>query len=115
MNGVNDRGESGYKGKVNNHTWQTLKALGMIAMYSVIQTEAVNEINDQKNEYMKNAMADVYAQSAKIGNKIIDRALDIKPTITIKAGTEIKLITNTPLVLPPMPVNQVTRKYVRNH
>lgn len=115
MNGVNAQGESGYKGKVNNHTWQTFKALGMIAMYSVIQTEAVNEINDQKNEYIKNAMSDVYAQSAKIGNKIIDRALDIKPTITIKSGTEIKLITNTPLVLPPVEVNQVTRKYIRKH
>ena len=113
MNGVNAQGESGYKGRVSNHTWQTLKALGMVAVYSMIQTEVANDIKSEKNEYLQNAMTDVYSQAAKIGNKIIDRALDIKPTITIKAGTEIKLITNTPLELPPVQVNQVTRKYVR--
>ncbi len=113
MNGVNAQGESGYRGKVNNHPFETLKALGMIAVYSMIQTEITNDINSQNNEYLQNAMTDVYTQSAKIGNKIIDRALDIKPTITIKAGTEIKLITNTPLELPPVQINKVTRKYVR--
>lgn len=113
MNGVNAQGESGYMGKVNNHPFETLKALGMIAVYSMIQTEITNDINSQDNEYFQNAMTDVYTQSAKIGNKIIDRALDIKPTITIKAGTEIKLITNTPLELPPVQINKVTRKYIR--
>lgn len=113
MNGVNAQGESGYKGRVSNHTWQTLKALGMVAVYSMIQTEVSNDIKNQSNEYLQNAMTDVYTEAAKIGNKIIDRALDIKPTITIKAGTEIKLITNTPLELPPVQINQVTRKYVR--
>ena len=113
MNGVNAQGESGYRGNVNNHPWETLKALGMIAVYSMIQTEITNDINAQSNEYLQNAMTDVYTETAKIGNKIIDRALDIKPTITIKAGTEIKLITNTPLELPPVQINQVTRKYVR--
>jgi type IV secretion system protein VirB10 len=113
MNGVNAQGESGYKGRVNNHSFATLKALGMIAVYSMIQTEVTKDINSTKNEYLQNAMTDVYTQASKIGNKIIDRALDIKPTITIKAGTEIKLITNTPLELPPMEIPQVTRKYVR--
>jgi len=113
MNGVSAQGTSGYKGHVNNHPWETLKALGMIAIYSMIQTEATNDIKAENNEYLKNAMTDVYAQTTKIGNKIIDRALDIKPTITIKSGTEIKLITNTPLELPPVQINQVTRKYIR--
>ena len=58
-------------------------------------------------------MSDVYAEASKLGNKMIDRALDIKPTITIKAGTEIKLITNTPLELPPVEINQPTKKYTR--
>nr|WP_180485549.1 TrbI/VirB10 family protein [Treponema socranskii] len=113
MNGVDTTGASGYSGHVSNHPRATLKALGMIAVYSIIQTEATNSINAQKNEYLQNAMSDVYTQSAKIGNKIIDRALDIKPTIKIKQGKEIKLITNVPLELPPCEVYQVTRKYIR--
>ena len=69
--------------------------------------------NYMQNEYLKNAMTDVYAQASTLGNKIVDRALDIKPTIKIKEGTEIKLITNVPMELPPVEVVQATQKYVR--
>lgn len=113
MNGVNAQGASGYKGSVSNHPFEKLKALGMVAVYSILQTEVTNDINSQKNEYLQNAMTDVYAESSKLGNKMVDRALDIKPTIKIKEGTEIKLITNVPMELPPVEVNQATQKYVR--
>lgn len=113
MNGVNAQGASGYKGSVSNHPFETLKALGMVAVYSILQTEMTNDINSQNNEYLKNSMTDVYAESSKLGNKMVDRALDIKPTIKIKEGTEIKLITNVPMELPPVEVNQATQKYVR--
>ena len=85
----------------------------MVAVYSILQTEVTNDINSQKNEYLQNAMTDVYAESSKLGNKMVDRALDIKPTIKIKEGTEIKLITNVPMELPPVEVYQATQKYVR--
>jgi len=114
MNGVNAQGASGYKGSVSNHPFETLKALGMVAVYSIIQTEVTNDINSQKNQYLQNAMTDVYSETTKLGNKIVDRALDIKPTIRIKEGTEIKLITNTPMELPPVEVNKATEKYVRS-
>ena len=113
MNGVMPNGASGYKGSVSNHPWETLKALGLVALYSVIQTEVTNDINSQNNEYLKNSMTDVYAEASKLGNKIVDKALDIKPTIKIKEGTEIKLITNTPLELPPVEMNHPNQKYVR--
>lgn len=113
MNGVSPQGYSGYEGSVSNHPFETLKALGMIAVYSILQTEITNDINKSNNQYIQNSMSDVYAEASKLGNKMIDRALDIKPTITIKAGTEIKLITNTPLELPPVEINQPTKKYTR--
>jgi len=113
MNGVSAQGSSGYKGSVSNHPFETLKALGMVAIYSVIQTEVANDIKSQNNEYLQNAMTDVYSEASKLGNKIVDRALDIKPTIKIKEGTEIKLITNVPLELPPVEVHNATQKYVR--
>ena len=113
MPGVSTQGFSGYEGKVSNHPWQTMKALGMVALYSVIQTEFSRNIKSSENEYIQNAMTDVYTQTSELGNKIIDRALDIKPTITIKEGTEIKLITNVPLELPPVQLYPVTRKYQR--
>lgn len=113
MNGVDAKGQSGTKGFSTNHPFETLKALGLVAVFSIIQTEITQNIKTQENSYVQNAMNDVYSEASKLGNKIIDRALDIKPTITIKQGTQIKFITNTPLELPPVKVNQVNRKYVR--
>ena len=113
MNGVNAQGASGYRGSVSNHPFETLKALGMIALYSIIQTEVANDINSQNNEYLKNSMTDVYSEASKMGNKILGKALDIKPTIRIKEGTKIKLITNTPLELPPVEMTSPTQRYVR--
>ena len=115
MNGVDSQGMSGTKGFATNHPFETLKALGLVAMFSIIQTEITNDINGQNNQYLQNSMSDVYSEASKLGNKIVDRALDIKPTIRIKQGTVIKFITNTPLELPPVKVNQVNRKYVRTN
>lgn len=115
MNGVDAQGMSGTKGFATNHPFETLKALGLVAMFSIIQTEITNDINAQNNQYLQNSMSDVYSEASKLGNKIVDRALDIKPTIPIKQGTVIKFITNTPLELPPVKVNQVNRKYVRTN
>lgn len=113
MNGVDAQGASGLKGNVNNHPFQTLKALGLVAMFSIIQTEANSTINAQSNEYIQNSLTDVYTEASKLGHNIVERALDIKPTITANQGDEIKIITNAPLELPPVKVNQVNRPYVR--
>lgn len=113
MNGVDTQGTSGYNGSVNNHPFQTLKALGLVALYSIIQTEANATIQNETNDYIKNALTDVYAQGSQIGNRIVNRALDIKPTIKIRQGTQIKLITNHPLTLPPVQIDPVTQKYMR--
>lgn len=115
MNGVDSKGQSGIKGFATNHPFETLKALGLVAMFSVIHTETNNSINSQSNEYVKNALTDVYSEASRLGNKIVERALDIKPTISIEQGTPIKIITNMPLDLPPVKVNQVTRKYTRTN
>lgn len=115
MNGVDAQGQSGTKGNVTNHPFETMKALGLVAMFSIIQTEVNSTIAGQNNEYVQNALSDVYSEAAKLGNKIVDRALEIKPTITLKQGAEIKIITNAPLELPPVKVNQVNRKYVRTN
>lgn len=113
MNGVDAKGQSGTKGFATNHPFETLKALGLVAVFSIIQTEITQDIKTQNNPYIQNSMNDVYAEASKLGNKIVDRALDIKPTIRIAQGTQIKFITNIPLELPPVKVNQVNRKYVR--
>ena len=113
MNGVDSQGKSGYKGFVNNHTWETAKALGLVACYSVIQTEVSLTIDSADNDYIENSLTDVYSEAAKIGNKVLDKALDIQPSILKQSGSEIKIITNTPLQLPPVEQFETTQRYIR--
>ena len=113
LNGIDAYGYSGYKGWKTEHPFEYVKAFGLIAMYSLLDTKANNLIDTQNNQYAQNVMTDVYGQTQKLANKIIDRALDIQPTNTIASGTEINLITNVTMDLPPLEPYEVEEKYVR--
>ncbi|MCQ2596572.1 MAG: hypothetical protein MJ181_01880 [Treponema sp.] len=112
MNGIDAYGYSGYKGIKTDHPFEYVKAFGLIAMYSILDTKANNLIDTQNNMYAQNAMSDVYSETKRLNNKIVDRALDIQPTNKIKSGTEINLITNVTVDLPPLEPYEVEEKYV---
>lgn len=111
MNGVDTQGRSGQKGFVNEHPFQIAKALGVIAMFSILNTKI--EILPTTNQYSQNAISDVYSEIQKMEANIINRSLDIQPTITVGQFTPVNLITNKTLELPPMEVYKVKQKYVR--
>lgn len=111
--GVDNKGYAGYKGWVNEHPFEYLKALGLIAAFSMLDTKMDNIQANQNNMYTQNVLAETYSEINKLGAKIIDRALDIQPTITIPQGTEVKIITNVTMSLPPATFNPQVEKYVR--
>lgn len=111
--GVDNKGYAGYKGWVNEHPFEYLKALGLIAAFSMLDTKMENIQANQNNMYTQNVLAETYSEINKLGAKIIDRALDIQPTITIPQGTEVKIITNVTMSLPPVAFNPQVEKYVR--
>ncbi len=113
MNGIDAFGASGYKGWKTEHPFEYLKAFGLIAAYSILDTKAMKYTEQQTNEYAKNVLTDVYGETKRLNNKIVDRAMDIQPTIKIKSGTEINLITNVTIDLPPLEPYDVVEKYVR--
>ena len=113
MNGINAYGAAGYSGFKSEHPFEYLKAFGLIAMYSVLDTKAMNLIDTQDNAYAQNAISDVYSETKKLNNKIVDRALDIQPNIRLKSGTEVNLITNVTIDIPPLEPYEVEEKYVR--
>ena len=115
MGGVDNQGFAGYKGRVNNHPWAFLKGMLLVSAISIADTDlnaAAKEL--QTDPYAKNIMERLQDPYKKITNKIIDRALDIQPTITIKPGIGINILTNTNLFLPPVEIPEVTQKYIRH-
>jgi type IV secretion system protein TrbI len=99
FHGLDQIGEEGLKDKVNNHYLQifgTSIALGVVAGASVI-TQGGGTITTSGSQAFTNGAAGSVSQSAAA---ILDRFLQIPPTITIREGHRVKVYFTQDLLLP---------------
>jgi type IV secretion system protein VirB10 len=114
MQATDARGAAGLPGIINDHPFQYLKALGLISAFRILGTELTNSAAAyQDNQYVQNLAADTQNIVNQFGAKIIDRAMDVQPTIVIRAGTKINIAVNSTLLLPPLEPYPVTEPYHR--
>jgi type IV secretory pathway VirB10-like protein len=99
FHGLDQVGEEGLKDKVNNHYLQifgTSIALGVIAGASEI-TQGGGTITTSGSQAFTNGTAASVSQSA---TTILDRFMQIPPTITIREGHRVKVYFTQDLLLP---------------
>jgi type IV secretion system protein VirB10 len=97
--GLDQIGEQGLKDKVNNHYLQifgTSIALGVVAGASQI-TQGGGTITTSGSEAFTNGAAGSVSQSAAT---ILDRFIQIPPTITIREGHRVKVYFTQDVLLP---------------
>jgi type IV secretion system protein TrbI len=97
--GLDQIGEEGLKDKVNNHYLQifgTSIALGVVAGASQI-TQGGGTITTSGSQAFTNGAAGSVSQSA---TTILDRFIQIPPTITIREGHRVKVYFTQDLLLP---------------
>jgi type IV secretion system protein TrbI len=97
--GLDQIGEQGLKDKVNNHYFQifgTSIALGVVAGASQI-TQGGGTITTSGSQAFTNGAAGSVSQSAA---SILDRFIQIPPTITIREGHRVKVYFTQDLLLP---------------
>jgi type IV secretion system protein TrbI len=97
--GLDQIGEEGMKDKVNNHYLQifgTSIALGVVAGASQI-TQGGGTITTSGSQAFTNGAASNVSQSAAT---ILDRFIQIPPTITIREGHRVKVYFTQDLLLP---------------
>lgn len=88
--GTDPLGRAGIKGKVNNHFWQIF---GTSALLSIIGAGVANvgvSTGDQFNSISayREELANSFKESS---SQVLNRYIDIPPTINIKQGTRIKV------------------------
>jgi type IV secretion system protein VirB10 len=113
MQAADPRGASGLPGVINDHPFQYFKAVLLLSAMNIVNSELSYSMAGTNNQYVQNVMANTQEMANALGGKIIDRALDVQPTITIKEGTRINIVANNNLVLPPMQPYPVTYPYRR--
>lgn len=111
FNATDTRGASGLKGAINDHPFAYLKAIVLMSAVNIVNSELQATAASSSNEYVQNVMANSQEVATTLGSKLIDRAMDVQPTITIKAGTNINIVANVALELPPLELWEVIEPY----
>jgi type IV secretory pathway VirB10-like protein len=99
FHGLDQIGEQGLKDKVNNHYFEIFGAsiaLGVIAGAAEI-TQGGGEITTSGSQAFTTGTASSVSQSA---NTVLDRFIQIPPTITIREGNRVKVYFTQDMLLP---------------
>ena len=95
--GSDAQGFAGLKDKVDRHTWQFIKGAALSSLLSV-GSELAADDGDRLTRALQNAGQD----TANIaGQRIIDRNLNVQPTIKIRQGWRFNVIVSRDLILKP--------------
>ncbi|MBO4858776.1 MAG: TrbI/VirB10 family protein [Treponema sp.] len=113
MSATDAKGAAGLKGIVNDHPLAYVKAIALMSVFSIANIEFAATMKDNENEYLQNMLANAQDVTTRLGDKLIDRAMDVQPTIKIKSGTKINIVVNQNLFLPPCEEIEVTQRYMR--
>lgn len=91
------QGFAGLKDKVDKHTWQFIKGAALSSLLSV-GSELASDDGDRLTRALQNAGQD----TANIaGQRIIDRNLNVQPTLKVRPGWRFNVIVSRDLILKP--------------
>ena len=113
MTGVDAQGYSGTKGKVDEHLFQYVKAAGIISAFTIVNGEFAASMATTTNTTAQNLIAANQNVANQLGANIIERTLNIQPTLTVKSGTKINIMLNKNVYLPPIDPPPVKTAYKR--
>ncbi len=99
MQGADPAGASGLSDRSDLHLDRLIGAIGMSAIVSVVANNAEDE--DDGASLSQN-IADAAAQeAARTGGRIIDRELQVRPTLRVRAGAPVRVLVMRDIGLRP--------------
>ena len=95
--------EGGYAGLVDGvdfHTWQILKGVGLATLLGV-GTEL--SIGGNQNDLVSAIRQSAFQNIDRTSQNVVQRMLDIQPTLTIRPGFPLRIIVHKDMILTPYP------------
>lgn len=99
--GTDTAGYAGVSDRVDYHTWQLLKGIGLATLLGV-GTEL--SFGSSENDLIAAIRESAQENASQAGQQIVQRNLDIQPTITVRPGWPIRVLVNKDIILPPMAI-----------
>jgi type IV secretion system protein VirB10 len=91
-------GYAGLEDEVDFHTWQLLKG---VALASLIGVGTQLSIGNNQNDLVTALRQSVQQSTNQAGQRLVERELDVQPTITVRPGWPLRVIVSKDLVLKP--------------
>jgi type IV secretion system protein VirB10 len=97
---TDEGGYAGLEDEVDYHTWQILKGIGLATLLGVA-TEI--SLGNEENDLVAALRESAQSNTDRAGQNLVERTLDIQPTITVRPGWPLRIIVHKDLVLDPYP------------
>jgi type IV secretory pathway VirB10-like protein len=91
-------GAAGLGAKVDNHLGRVGGAIAVSAVLSIL----ANEAEDKDDQGFTRSLGDAAAQeAARTGSRIVDRELNLRPTLRVPAGAPVRVLITEDILLAP--------------
>jgi type IV secretion system protein TrbI len=90
-------GYAGLEDRVDFHTWSLLRGIGLATLLGVGTELSIGGESD----LVRAIRGATQQNAARAGDQIVQRNLDIQPTITIRPGAPVRLVVHKDLILAP--------------
>ncbi len=96
--GADAAGYAGLADKVDFHTWRLIQGIGLSTLLNVGAELAFDEADSDLSRALERSTQDSISRT---GEEIVDRFLNIQPTITVRPGWPLRVLVHKDLVLKP--------------
>ena len=100
-------GYAGLEDEVDFHTWQLLKG---VALATLIGAGTQLSIGNDESDLVKALRESTQQTTNRAGQRLVERELDVQPTITVRPGWPLRVIVSKDLALKPYQDVQVVSK-----
>ncbi|MDR0474755.1 MAG: hypothetical protein LBH43_13915 [Treponema sp.] len=113
MAAVDKRGRAGISGFLDDHYFEWLKAAGIVSLFTMLNSEVTYQTKNQTNPQLRELMDINQGIVNSFGSRLMERALDIQPTVRVANGTAVSVAVNTVVNLRPFPAIRAEEKWTR--
>jgi len=100
MTGADQGGNSGFRDKVNNHYGRTFGSAILVALIgSGMQLSQPKGNSNSGNDARETITANVAQQTGNTAQGVLNKTLNVQPTVTIKAGYRFNVMVNKDFVV----------------
>ena len=102
MNGADATGAAGLEDRTDNHLGGLANAIGLSAFISVIANRSEGSGQNDRDRSVGQSLGEAAAQqAAQSGSQIVERDLQVHPTLAVRAGANVRVLVMRDIILRP--------------